>query len=247
MPNNPANFESELNTFRSEVDWAIRLLYSHLTVHSIAAKRPATLKALNSHGYFWTTTLYALQCSGFIALGRIFDQKSPHNVDKVLRLAQNQISIFSKTELAKRKSAGGGSAKEWLSDYLDGAYEPTHKDFRKLRKQVASQRAVYMEMCDQIRDKIFAHNEVNKPEAVKELFSRVELGRFQKLIIFLNQLHESLWQLYHNGHKPVLEPMPYSARQIVRTSLKDWERGTIQQLIVKDTQEFIGSIVRPNS
>jgi hypothetical protein len=222
MPNNPANFESELNTFRSEVDWAIRLLYSHLTVHSIAAKRPATLKA--SIARYSDDNSRRASMSGFIALGRIFDQKSPHNVDKVLRLAQNQISIFSKTELAKRKSAGGGSAKEWLSDYLDGAYEPTHKDFRKLRKQVASQRAVYMEMCDQIRDKIFAHNEVNKPEAVKELFSRVELGRFQKLIIFLNQLHESLWQLYHNGHKPVLE-LGILPRQIVRTRLRTGARN----------------------
>jgi hypothetical protein len=242
-----AAFEAELETFRKEVDTASQLLYAHFAVHNVAAAKPGVLAALNQHSYFWATALYALQCSGFVALGRVFDQRSPHNVDTVVRLAQRHAFLFSKDELAKRKREGSTNADDWLPVYMADVYVPVADDFRRLRKEVAARRTTYQATCDRIRDGIFAHNEVTDPKAVAELFSKVETRSFQQLLVFLNRLHEALWQLYHNGRKPVLKPMPSSARRMVRTHMKKWQRRTIHQRVVKDVQEFLESIGRPNT
>lgn len=246
MTNPSAEFEAELETFRKEVETVSQLLYAHFTVHNVASAKPKVLAALNQHSYFWATTLYALQCSGFVALGRVFDQHSPHNVDTVLRLAQRHSFLFSKDELAKRKYEGSANADEWLPAYMEDVYVPVPDDFRRLRKEVATKRATYQTTCDRIRDGIFAHNEVTDPKVVVELFSKVETRSFQQLLVFLNRLHEALWQLYHNGRKPVLKPMPYSARRMVRTHSETWQRGTIHRRVVKDVQEFLESLGQPN-
>ncbi|MCX7009021.1 MAG: hypothetical protein NTY53_17530 [Kiritimatiellaeota bacterium] len=247
MINARSEFEAELETFRKEVDTASQLLYAQFTVHNVVGKKPNILKILNQYSYFWATTLYALQCSGFITLGRIFDQKSPHNVDTVLRLAQRHAALFTKAELSNRKREGSANADEWLPAYMTNVYEPTPTDFRRLRKAVAAKRAIYQASYDRIRNGVFAHTEVTDPNAVAELFSMVNTRTFQQLLVFLNRLHETLWQLYHNGRKPVLKPMPYSAGRMVKTHMKTWQRRTIQQLVVKDTQEFLESIERPSA
>jgi len=82
---------------------------------------------------------------------------------------------------------------------------------------------------------------------VAELFSKIEIRTFQQLLVFLNQLHEAFWQLYHNGRKPVLKPMPYSAKRMIRTPLKEWQRQTIHQRVVKDAQEFLELIGQPKT
>jgi len=133
-------FETELETFRKEVDTASQLLYTHFTVRDVAANKPSILHALNRHPYFWATTMYALQCSGFVALGRIFDQRSPHNVDTVLRLAQRHAVLFTRDELAKRKREGSANAYKWLPNYMMDVYVPIPNDFRRLRKKVAKRR-----------------------------------------------------------------------------------------------------------
>ena len=242
MSTSRTEYEAELEIFRQEVETAAQLLYTHMAVHTVAARTPAINKMLNRNPYFWSTTLYALQCSGFIALGRIFDQRSPHNVDKILKLAQLHSRLFSKAELADRKREGSSNADEWLADYLVDVYEPTPDDFRKLRKEVSARRVIYQEMCDRIRDGIFAHHDVSDPKEIAELFSKIKASRFQQLIVFLNRLHEALWQLYHNGRKPILKQMPYSAKRMVGTHIKKWQRRTIHQKVVKDTQEFLEKI-----
>jgi hypothetical protein len=69
----------------------------------------------------WHTSLAALQGMTFIVLGRVFDQGSPPNVDRLLRLAQQHAEIFSRQALDARRQGLNETAPEWLEGYVLGA------------------------------------------------------------------------------------------------------------------------------
>ena len=72
-----------------------------------------------------------------MALGRVFDANSPHNVNQLLRLAQDKRSqLFSNASVARRKQGNQPEPQEWLAGYLKSVYEPTPADFRSLRRRV---------------------------------------------------------------------------------------------------------------
>jgi hypothetical protein len=81
-------FEGELELFRREVDSAIQLFYASVALNGYAFKSKTALAALNDTPLFWNTVKGALQSSTWMVLGRIFDQKSPHNVDKLVQMTQ---------------------------------------------------------------------------------------------------------------------------------------------------------------
>jgi len=136
-PKQGVNFEHELEVFRREVGAAIQFLYAHVAVRSVMTQHQPVLDFLNQASLFWATSLGALQLSAFIALGRIFDHDSTHNVSRLLRIAQNHPDIFSKEALARRKERDSPGASKWLPDYLSKAYEPTPHDFRRLKAHVS--------------------------------------------------------------------------------------------------------------
>ena len=126
---NPENkFIRELEVFRTEAQAGAQFLYGQLSFNSIVSKRKTSLKAVNTTPLFWNTAMGAFQTAFFITLGRIFDQKSPHNIDRLLKLAQENREIFSKKALANRKRKASPNADEWLPEYLETSYEPTIKD-----------------------------------------------------------------------------------------------------------------------
>lgn len=96
-------FEDELKLFRAEVDSALQCLYTFLALNFEGTHRKPVYRVLNRTAQFWNTVLASLQTTVFIVMGRIFDQNSPHNVDRLLKLAQRHIHLFSLAELAKRK------------------------------------------------------------------------------------------------------------------------------------------------
>jgi hypothetical protein len=129
-------FEEELEIFRTETQKATQCFYAFLSVHAVAADRDAVRRLLNMAALFWNTSLGALQTSTFIALGRIFDQGSRHNVDSLFKTAQDDLAVFSKDALATRKQGTNPVPPEWLAEYLRTAYVPTATDFRRLRGYV---------------------------------------------------------------------------------------------------------------
>lgn len=243
MKRESKEFERELTVFGNEVELAAQTLYAHLTIHNVAGKSGKIRRTLNRHAKFWNTTLYALQCSGFLILGRIFDQNSKHNVDRILRVAQKHSVIFSKAELAERKRKNAPFADEWLPEYLKNAYEPNPADFRRLRKEVKKWRDQYKGYGD-VRRRIFAHTEITDPVEVSEMFESLKVRQLQELVVFLNRLHRALWELYHNGRKPVLRRMPYSAKRMARNSLTQQSLRTVQQVVVKDTKDILTELAK---
>src|SRR5208282_2601524 len=129
-------FVHELEVFRKEAEASIQFLYAFFAVHAVAADHESVHKLLNQAPLFWNTSLGALQTAAFVALGRVFDQTSRHNVDVLIRKAQQHPEIFSKTALARRKQGTNPTPPEWLDNFLSNVYEPTPQDFRRLRAHV---------------------------------------------------------------------------------------------------------------
>jgi len=52
------------------------------------------------------------------------------------------------------------------------------------------------------------------------MFQKTRIRDFEKLIVFLNRLHDAIWNMYYNGRRPTLRPMAYSVRAWCRRSSK---------------------------
>jgi AbiU2 len=132
--NPESDFERELEVFRTEASSASQFLYAFLTIHATAGEHADVYQLLNTAPLFWNTILGGLQTGTFVTLGRVFDQKSTHNIDRVLNIAQRNPYIFSKAALGDRKRKASPNNIGWLTDYLRTAYVPTSVDFRRLRR-----------------------------------------------------------------------------------------------------------------
>jgi len=182
-------FVREIEVFRTEAQAGAQFLYAYISFNSIISGKRKTYNEVNKTPLFWNTTIGSLQTSFFIVLGRIFDQNSKHNIDKLIKTAQDNKEIFSKDALAKRKKEQSHNADEWLDDYLKSVYEPTAKDFRELRKKVRKFRKIYESNYRDIRHKIYAHKEVSDTEEMKKLFSKTNIRELQKVFVFINSLY----------------------------------------------------------
>jgi hypothetical protein len=152
------DFEEELDVFRNEEETAQQYFFAYLSVKSLAASDGDVLANMNSTPLFWRTTHHAMVLAAFVAVGRIFDQdqKSDHNVDKLMRVTGDSLSLFTKPALAARNVAAGLTQQE-ADAYVDSAYELTWSDVRDLKKRVAHWRRIYEDRYRDVRHLVFAH------------------------------------------------------------------------------------------
>jgi hypothetical protein len=204
MKSGDSAFGQELEVFRTEEETAQQCFFAYLAIRETAARDEAVLRFLDTASLFWLTTEHALLLAAFVALGRVFDQASRHNVNRLLMIGADDLSLFSKPNLARRKREEGLTPTD-AAAYVSNAYEPTSKDFRGLRKSVAKQRKIYETRYRDIRDKIFAHKEISHPDDTNALFKKTKIEEMKALFAFLHALHEALWELLFNGREPTLK------------------------------------------
>ncbi len=234
-------FEKHLEEFRRDAESAAQFLYALNAINIILSKSKPALDKVNVAPLLWRTILGSLQKSAFIALGRIFDQKSPYNLDRLIRVAQDNIEIFSKKSLALRKRAGSENADEWIDEYLKNVCVPTADDFRRLRKNVKKYRKIYEKNYRSIRDMVYAHKELSSEE-MHALFESTGVREMEQLIVFPMRIHKALWELYHNGKKPILKPMRNSIKEIMKRDKPKWEEGNVHERIARDVKKFFDDI-----
>jgi AbiU2 len=194
-------FETELEIFRTEEETAQQYFFCYLAVRSLA-KNPAVLAAMNTAPLFWITTHHAMLLSAIVALGRIFDQDSKHNINKLMATAGN-LALFSKAALAARRVSGGLTKSE-AANYVADKHELTAGDFRALRKEIVAWRRIYEDRYRGIRHKIFAHKGVSNVQEANELLAKTSVDELKALFAFLSALYSALRELFHNGRKPSL-------------------------------------------
>lgn len=236
-----SQFELELEVLRTQVEECTQFFYAYLAMHAVAADHKLIREFANRVPLFWNTMLAALQTSTFIALGRVFDHESAHNVGRVLRIAQDHREIFSKVALGRRKQGNNPEPSARPDEDLREVYEPTPKDFRHIRAHILKWRRIYENNYRGLRHKVFAHKNVSSPTETAELFGKTNIRELEQMLVFLRSLYEALWQLFFNGRKPVLRPSRYSVKRMRDLPSPSTGRKTVQERITQEAEEFLMS------
>ena len=233
------SFSRELEVFRNEVEAGTQFFFTYLAVHAVAHEKKRVHALLNTAPLFWNTCMGALQTAAFIALGRVFDQTSPHNVDAVLRQAQQNPEIFSKAALGQRKQGTEPKKPDWLDEYMSKAYVPTNDDFRRLRRHVRNWRRIYDNNYADVRNLCFAHKVVLSDAEMARVWGKGNNRELQRMFAFLNSLHDALCELFLNGRKPVLRQVRYSVARMRKLHLTAFTSRAVQEHVTREVDQFL--------
>lgn len=239
MTTEEKEFERELELFRKECEGAAQFFFGYLAIHEVAKRRGSVFRLLNQNAMFWNTATGAMQMASIIAIGRVFDQGSSHNIDRVLKLAQDSPSIFSKVSLGRRKQGGATEAPSWLGEYLDNVYVPGPSDFRRLRSYVKKRRRIYEANYRDLRHKIYAHRVVADGSEVEPIVAKTSIREIERLLLFLLRFYESMWHLFMNGRKPTLRRLRYSVNQAGSLSLPRTSAAGVHRRMVLETEQVL--------
>jgi hypothetical protein len=203
-----AGFERELEIFRTEEETAQQYFFCYLSVRSLAASNSDVLKMMNMNPLFWVTTHHAMLLSAFMALGRIFDQTSKHNIDTLISMTSRALPAFTKPTLKARKQAAGLTPQQ-AAAYVADSHELTAHDIRNLRKEIVTWRRVYDGHYREIRHKVFAHKALSDIDEVNALLANTKVDELKDLFAFLSAIYSCLWETFHNGRRPTIHVRPF--------------------------------------
>lgn len=179
-------------------------VYTELAFHRIIGGDPSALDRIQPHAGFWNAVLAGLQCSAFVALGRIYDKgKGTRSAHHLLKYAETNRGVFSHAMLRQRKR-GHGLDETAADEFVKDAFEPRHGAFDDLRKEFERHQAYYVERIEPIRHTVFAHAGAQSLEDRNKLFTGLMVRDLERTVVFPLQLYRALWGLFQNGNRPLL-------------------------------------------
>ncbi|MBI3403966.1 MAG: hypothetical protein HY046_00720 [Acidobacteria bacterium] len=214
MKNAEQDFKDELEIFRTESESASQFFYAYLAVDEVAKHNKRVLRLLNENPLFWNTVVGALQSSALIALHRVFNNRSRHNVDSLLCIAEASPSIFSIEALGRRIQSINQVSQDWLDEFLKSAHHPTTDDFKRIRGHVEKHKQIYETKYAGLRNKVFAHRVASGSADIQILVAKTNIHELERMFVFLLKLHEAFWQQFFNGRRLLLRPLRHSARRL---------------------------------
>ena len=233
-------FEQELEILRTEAEEVAQYLYAYLAIHATAAQNSEVVRLLNTAPLFWNTTLGALQTSAFIAMGRVFDDdKNSHGVNRLLNLAKENLQIFTRNALAARRQGKNPIRPEYLDKFLLQVYIPELVDFQELQEKVDEHKEIYKNKYKSIRNKIYAHKDIVSNINIHDLFAQTDMHEWQTLTLFLQSLHNLIWQLYHNGIKLDLQGNFSSIENVLSHLIPAGQQVPPQEKIAHEVTNFL--------
>jgi hypothetical protein len=155
VPPPPGDIDAEIEIYRKDEESAQQVFFAYLGVRDLIARRPEVHAAVNRNAMFWLTAHHAMLVSSLIGLGRIFDQDSAHNLDRLLAMTGRNLETLGLDALRQRKEAF--ITPEQAADYVKEKHEITAADVRQLRKEVDAWRRIYAPVYGEIRHHL-AHN-----------------------------------------------------------------------------------------
>jgi hypothetical protein len=211
-------FLEQLENLRHEANTIAQLVYAEMAINHAASTSKRLRSRLNHTALFWVSCVAALQQSAYIALGRVFDRNSRFNLEALLNSFEESLSEFGSKALAARKRDALSEDPWWLDELVKRAYVPNQKDVAVLRARVLKKREIFDRAIKRARNKHIAHREYVDASDVSDLYGSGTVKDLWMLSTFLLRLHEALWQLYHNGRRPVFRIGRYSIKSLFRTS-----------------------------
>jgi hypothetical protein len=212
------DIEGELNELRQDAESAQQFFFAYLGIHDLTASRPEVLAAVRRNSMFWIATRFSHYATTFFYLGRIFDQRSAHNLNGLLRMVEKNLHELNREALQRRKERFISS--EQAADYVSDKHELTAIELQTIRDEVEGWRAIYMPVYKEIRDHL-AHNKRGRSD-IDNFTSKASVDEMKRMLGFLHSLHEGLFQLWLNGRNPLplqdivfeTHPLPRPRRQL---------------------------------
>ena len=242
LPTNDQKFEYALKMFETQVGEAIQYWLAAATLNEVARLNTATLTALNRTPSFWITARVAMENQAILTAGKIYGQRraNPYNIDSLFDVLRAlRATVFSRDALAARKRRMSDNADEWLPQFMKGVHVPTATDIDRLHQLSKRHRKTYEAQYADVRILHVAHSAIADPNVRWAIFQKTRVSDFAKLIIFLNQLQDALWNMYYNGRRPTLRPMAYSVQSLVGKKLEDLRNNRNQEHIVAETRKCL--------
>jgi hypothetical protein len=122
-PPPPGDVDEEIEIFRKDEESAQQTFFAYIGIRDLIARRPDVHAAINRNAMFWLTTHRALFVSTFVGLGRIFDQDSAHNLDRLLSIVGRNIPELGRDALRQRKEQVISA--EQAAEYVKEKHETT--------------------------------------------------------------------------------------------------------------------------
>ncbi len=241
------SFERKLNNFKHEVDSLLGYVYTEQTIRTMGGSSKTVLNALNKDATFWNTILGSLQNSIFITLGRIFDMDhEDETLNTLFRYAESNKVLFSKDTFSHRwlNKNHEKHMRDYLSTYIQGVFEPTDEDFRKVKRHILGLRREYDSYYKDPRH-YFAHKKIRNISEINQIFEKIKIHKLEKFVVALSSLHIMFWQMYHNGRK-----MNVPSRR-VRSSTRGFliRRGQVKyppmitEQVVRNTEQAVRKFI----
>jgi hypothetical protein len=239
LPATADDLRRELEAFRKDAEEAAQFFFAHRAINDSARAETRVLHLLNTAPLFWKTVDGALSAAAFIALGRVFDQDSEHNIGKLMSFVTNNRQLFSKAVFAQRRQGANSAPPRWLASYLTHVYVPTVADFSRLRGHVSKWRKVWRHKYEPIRHQVFAHSGATPSAA---LTANTKIREVERMLVFLMSLHDALWQLLENGRKPSLPRYRYAGNLIRDRAARKARGRKVHERLVYETWQFFDSV-----
>jgi hypothetical protein len=240
IPPEDLKFEEALKIFETQVAEATQFWFAAGAIDEVANLNPETLKAINLTPSFWITVRLGLQYQGILSVAKVLGPRSanPHNLDSLFQvLRECHLAVFSADALMARQRRMSSNANEWLAEFMKTVHVPTIDDVNALHALSKPHRHTYKTQWEQIRNEHVAHTGMVDPNAKWEMFQKTRIPDFEKLIVFLNEFHAALSEMYHNGRRPILELTAHSVKSLVAKNLNELGRVRNEEHIVAETRK----------
>ncbi len=237
-------FLRELNFFRNETESLVRYVYSSGALNDVILNNKSVERAVNKNPGFWNSVLFSFTDSMFIVLGRIFDidnsKGEKYTIHTLFRQIDESKEIFSKEIFSSRWVASHTQMLEYKDKYMEGFYEMSGEDWRKFKKLKSSLTKQYQEFYRPIRD-LIAHRILTDNKQIKIIMDKAPVRDMEKFCTKLRNLHEGLWQLYHNGRGPIvpLKTGKYSSKGFVNKKYEPYHPGPIAYQYSQDAKNAL--------
>lgn len=220
-------FESHLAALQSDGRSASNFVYTEITLHHFFSGDLELFDRVNEHAGFWNGVLAALQASGCIALGRMYDDDgSAHTIRALLRFVENHPGLFRPEALEIRRRAAGMTPEEARA-FARSTWSLRASDLVPILEEFERFRAIYKANIEPIRHNVFAHAGRIQREEREALFTKVYLRDIERIVVYPLRLERALFGLYMNGLAPILESVATNTVDILgklpSDSTNTWE------------------------
>jgi hypothetical protein len=210
-------FEDQATNLSTEVTHASNCFNILLSIRTLLTDDPDTKRVVSLTPLFWSTTLSATQTSLVMTLTRIFEHKSNYSINSIMKMiAEHGEILFSADAInARRFKAVPSEQRSKIFRYpiIPVRSSPSPTLAKEIAKQLKKHRDHYDKQLMVLRDKWFAHRELNEEDIYGYLVNAMHPEPIQDMLDFLLVFHQQLFQLYWNGMIPDIKLLKKPPRQ----------------------------------